>query len=84
MWTLESYRIINSVAGWLNLGEFFTLRDVLNCVLENGESLDFRVTKPTGTQYTIAWESDSLDPDYVIPTLGEVCNFWPHFVGNVK
>lgn len=84
MWTLESYRITQSVAVWLLVGKFHSLRDVLYTIHENPYSLDWRVTTPEGVQHSITFEDDPIDPDYVIPTLGEACSHWPQFVGNVK
>lgn len=84
MWTLESYRITQSVAVWLLVGKFHSLRDLLYAVGENGGALDFRATSPNGQQFKIEFVEEPADPDYVIPTLGEACSHWPQFVGNVR
>lgn len=83
MWTLEGYRIIQSVGGWIAYGEYKTISGCLKDVV-NMYALEYRITSPQGETHCVKWVDDPHDPEYTIPTLGEVCNHWPKIVGNVR
>ncbi len=79
MWTLEIYRVINSIGVWLLVGKY-SVADISNAIIDT-YALEYRVTSPDGHTHAINWVESKLDPDYTIPMIGEVCNEWPQHVG---
>lgn len=84
MWKLECYRIINSVAGWANGGEYATPSELLIAVSNYGYSLSYRATSPTGEQFPIEFVEDENDSEYVLPTLGKATKDWPQYCGDIR
>lgn len=86
MYTLECYRIITSVAGWIVAGEFPTIDLALEGILNTGYALEYRIKSPSGDYHEVDWvdHTDSMGGEYCLPVLGPACNNWPQFVGNVK
>lgn len=87
MWTLEGYRIIQSIGGWANCGEYATAELALDAIINSGYALEHRIKSPSGEFNSVVWQ-DIIDSDgtseYCEATLGEVCNYWPEIVGNIK
>lgn len=87
MWTLEGYRIIQSVGGWANCGEYATSGLALDAIINSGYALEHRIISPNGEKHCVVWQDvieDDGTSEYCQATLGEVTSYWPEVIGNIR